>query len=182
MYNIQNFTLIALLAILSYQMPSASAQNSSAHISPTAAKSTPTSTSTNNPTSETTIPPYYKEYQFLYPVTPDFSIIITSYKDTFNVSWEVFAPYDFPELWITCWLRNSLGRKSFPNPNILTSHAIDHLSDHAIGQKPAEAFSILRNHSSMSLHQILRLHSSVSNHSNPTVLARWGWEIGKTAL
>ena len=115
MYKVQSFILIALLALLSYQIPSAFAQSS-----PTAVESTPTPTAyyTYNPTSEATIPPSYHEYSFLYPIKPDFAIIEASYKDTFNVSWEVIAPYHLPTLTITCWLRTSKGRKLFSNSNI----------------------------------------------------------------
>ena len=117
MSKIQTFTSLALLllALLSYQIPSAFAQ-----INPTAVESTPTPTTsyTYNPTSEATIPPSYHEYTLLYPITPQFSTIETSYKDTFNVSWEIIAPYHLPTLTITCWLRTSPGRKSFLHSNI----------------------------------------------------------------
>lgn len=118
MYKVQSFATMALIVFLSYLMPSASAQMfssqiSSAQVSPITFESTPTLPYSYNPTSEATIPPSYEEYSFLYPLTPDFSVILTSYKDTLNVSWEAFAPYHLPELFITCWLRNSSGRKSF---------------------------------------------------------------------
>ena len=111
MYKIQSSTPLALVALLSYHLPSALAQ-----ISPTAIETTPTPTTSYiyNPTSEATIPPSYHEYTFLYPLTPSFSTIETSYKDTFGVSWEAIAPYHLPTLTITCWLRTSAGRKSFP--------------------------------------------------------------------
>ena len=113
MSKVQSFAIMALLAILSYLTPSASAQISSAQVSPITFESTPTLPYSYNPTSEATISPSYEEYSFLYPLTPDFSVIMTSYKDTLNVSWEAFAPYHLPGLFITYWLRNSSGRKSF---------------------------------------------------------------------
>ena len=83
MYKIQSFTPLALLALLSYQIPLVFAQ-----VNLTAVQSTPipTTSYTYNPTSEATIPPSYHEYTFLYPITPSFSTIETSYKDTFNIS------------------------------------------------------------------------------------------------
>ena len=115
MSNLQTFTSLALLVLLSYQIPSAFAQ-----INPSIVESTPTPTTsyTYNPTSEATIPPSYHEYTLLYPIIPQFSTIETSYKDTFNVSWEIIAPYHLPTLIITCWLRTSPGRKSFLHFNI----------------------------------------------------------------
>ena len=52
-------------------------------------------------------PSIYQEYNFTYPTYATDQTILTSYKDSIDVSWTSIAPHHPPSLSIECWIRNA---------------------------------------------------------------------------
>lgn len=52
-------------------------------------------------------PSIYQEYNFTYPTYATDQTVLTSYKDTIDVSWTSIAPHHPPSLSIECWIRNA---------------------------------------------------------------------------
>lgn len=71
--------------------------------------------SANFASSQTTVSPnyasespsIYQEYNFTYPTYATDQTILTSYKDSIDVSWTSIAPHHPPTLSIECWIRNA---------------------------------------------------------------------------
>lgn len=78
--------------ILAFLLHSASFASSQTTVSPNYASQSPVT---------------YQEYNFTYPAETDDQIVLTSYKDSINVSWTSIAPHHPPTLSIECWIRNA---------------------------------------------------------------------------
>lgn len=65
------------------------------------------SQTTMSPNYASQSPVTYQEYNFTYPADTDSQAVLTSYKDSIDVSWTSIAPHHPPSLSIECWTRNA---------------------------------------------------------------------------
>lgn len=65
------------------------------------------SQTTISPNHASESPSVYQQYNFTYPTYATDQTILTSYKDSVDVSWTSIAPNHSPSLSIECWIRNA---------------------------------------------------------------------------